>query len=157
MEILLYWIIKAICILLPALYYYHHAKQEQNPKPQSSPAKQARYSQTYLTNPRNRQLQAQLLEILEGDVSTAKQLLQQQRRMFPDRHDNWYLAKVIHNLKHGKDELKDYEAYFRLVTILQGDDAAADRLLLQQRNAYPGKQYGWYLEKVIYDLERDRR
>jgi hypothetical protein len=137
--------------------FFKKMKQAQSYKAESSPQQQPKYSETYLTNPRNRQLQAQLLEILHGDVSTAKQLLLQQRRVFPGRHDNWYLAKVIYNLEQGIDELRDYQMYSRLLGMLQGDDAAAERLLLQQKQACPGKQYGWYLEKIISDLERDRR
>ncbi|MBN3943485.1 MAG: hypothetical protein HWQ40_27470 [Nostoc sp. NMS9] len=169
MEILTYWIFRVInsvpsaawyglCYgLCYALWCDYYTKQEQDHKSKSSPQQQPKYSETYLTNPRNRQLQAQLLDMLQGDVSTAKQLLLQQRQWFPGRHDNWYLAKVIYNLEHGIDELRDWEMYSRLLLMLQGDDAAAERLLLQQRQAYPGKQHGWYLEKIIGDLERDRR
>ncbi|MDZ8135168.1 MAG: hypothetical protein RM049_07665 [Nostoc sp. DedQUE04] len=132
-------------------------QQMQGYKAESSPQQQPKYSNTYLTNPRNRQLQAQLLQILQGDVSTAKQLLLQQRQWFPGRHDNWYLAKVIYNLENGIDELRDYEMYSRLLVMLQGDTAAAERLLMQQRQTYPSKHYGWHLEKIISDLERDRR
>jgi len=41
--------------------------------------------------------------------------------------------------------------------MMQGDVPAAKRLLLQQRRSQPGKPDNWYLEKVIRDLERDRR
>ncbi|MDZ8096400.1 MAG: hypothetical protein RMZ42_31355 [Nostoc sp. DedQUE05] len=160
MEILTYWILQAIIYLLPGICYccyYYYAKQEQDHKSKPSPQRQPKYSNTYLTNPRNRQLQAQLLEMLQGNVSTAKQLLLQQRQWFPGRHDNWYLAKVIYNLEHGIDELRDCEMYSQLLVMLQGDATSAERLLLHASNAYPGKQYGWYLEKVISDLERDRR
>ncbi len=44
-----------------------------------------------------------------------------------------------------------------LLTLLRGDTATAKRLLKQQRQQHPGKSDNWYLEKVIYDLERDRR
>jgi hypothetical protein len=43
-----------------------------------------------------------------------------------------------------------------LLILLKGDVATAKRLLLQQRRRQPGKSDNWYLEKVIYDLERDR-
>jgi hypothetical protein len=43
-----------------------------------------------------------------------------------------------------------------LLTLLKGDVPAAKRLLLQQRRKNPGQSDNWYLEKVIYDLERDR-
>ncbi|MEH1811938.1 MAG: hypothetical protein V7L09_05620 [Nostoc sp.] len=44
-----------------------------------------------------------------------------------------------------------------LLTLLKGDVPAAKRLLIQQRRNAPGQSDNWYLEKVIYDLERDRR
>ena len=44
-----------------------------------------------------------------------------------------------------------------LLILLKGDVPAAKRLLGQQRRNNPGKSDNWYLEKVIYDLERDRR
>lgn len=138
-------------------FFKRMLRQAQNYKVESSPQQQSKYSETYLTNPRNRQLQAQLLQMLQGDVSTAKQLLLEQRQFFPGNHDNWYLVKVIYNLENGIDELRDYEMYSRLLVMLQGDAAAAERLLMQQRQTYPSKHYGWHLEKIIGDLERDRR
>ncbi len=45
----------------------------------------------------------------------------------------------------------------KLLTLLCGDTATAKRLLKQQRQLRPGESDNWYLEKVIYDLERDRR
>ncbi|MHC5595038.1 MAG: hypothetical protein ACYTXC_03570 [Nostoc sp.] len=44
-----------------------------------------------------------------------------------------------------------------LLILLRGDVPAAKRLLTYQRRLNPGKSDNWYLEKVIYDLERDRR
>jgi hypothetical protein len=44
-----------------------------------------------------------------------------------------------------------------LLTLLKGDVVTAKRLLAQQRRKQPGKTDNWYLEKVIFDLERDRR
>ncbi|MEH1981403.1 MAG: hypothetical protein V7L27_19405 [Nostoc sp.] len=44
-----------------------------------------------------------------------------------------------------------------LLTLLKGDVPAAKRLLIQQRRKKPGQTDNWYLEKVIHDLERDRR
>ncbi len=45
----------------------------------------------------------------------------------------------------------------RLLTLVRGDQAAADRLLLQEKQTNPGQTDRWYWEKVIYDLERDRQ
>jgi hypothetical protein len=44
-----------------------------------------------------------------------------------------------------------------LLILLKGDVATAKRLLAQQQRKNPGRSDNWYLEKVIYDLERDRR
>ncbi|AFY48893.1 hypothetical protein Nos7524_3090 [Nostoc sp. PCC 7524] len=44
-----------------------------------------------------------------------------------------------------------------LLTLLKGDVPTAKRLLAQQRRKNPGQSDNWYLEKVIHDLERDRR
>lgn len=46
---------------------------------------------------------------------------------------------------------------YQLIGMLRGDIATAKRLLRQQRYLHPGRSDNWYLEKVIYDLERDRR
>ncbi|KAM3093485.1 hypothetical protein ACKFKG_18910 [Phormidesmis sp. 146-35] len=45
----------------------------------------------------------------------------------------------------------------KLISLLNGDTAAAHRLFdkAQQRN--PGQSNQWYWEKVTWDLERDRR
>ncbi|WP_334983967.1 hypothetical protein [Nostoc sp.] len=45
----------------------------------------------------------------------------------------------------------------RLLILLNGDVTTAERLLKQQRQKHQGQSDTWYLEKVIYDLERDRR
>lgn len=45
----------------------------------------------------------------------------------------------------------------KLLRLLNGDVDAAKRLLKQQKQLHQGKSETWYLEKVIFDLERDRR
>ena len=42
-----------------------------------------------------------------------------------------------------------------LLQAVRGNRALAKRLLKQARHQYPGKSDRWYVEKVIYDLERD--
>jgi uncharacterized protein HemX len=44
----------------------------------------------------------------------------------------------------------------KLLRLLHEDKRAADRLITQASLRYPGKAPDWYVEKVIYDLERDR-
>lgn len=45
----------------------------------------------------------------------------------------------------------------KLINLLNGNRSAAERLLEQTRYKHPGHSENWYWEKVIYDLERDRR
>ncbi len=44
----------------------------------------------------------------------------------------------------------------RIMTLLHEDGDLAMRLLSQVNMKNPGKSIDWYVEKVIYDLERDR-
>ena len=44
----------------------------------------------------------------------------------------------------------------QLLRSLHGDRELAIRLLSQVKTKNPGKPVDWYVEKVIYDLERDR-
>ena len=50
-----------------------------------------------------------------------------------------------------------YELQKKLMTLLHEDRNLAMRLLSQVKMKDPGKSIDWYVEKVIYDLERDRR
>ena len=42
-----------------------------------------------------------------------------------------------------------------LLQATKGDRELAERLLNHARSKYPGKSAHWYLDKVLYDLERD--
>ncbi len=42
-----------------------------------------------------------------------------------------------------------------LLMATKGDRALAQRLLNHVRQKHPGKSQTWYIEKVLYDLERD--
>jgi len=44
----------------------------------------------------------------------------------------------------------------QLLMLLQLDSVTAERLLRHEQNKYPGKSTKWYLEKVIFNLKRDR-
>lgn len=44
----------------------------------------------------------------------------------------------------------------KLLRLLHEDQRVADRLVTQASFKYPDKSSDWYVEKVIYDLERDR-
>lgn len=59
--------------------------------------------------------------------------------------------------KYGIDEPKSPgRLRAHLLLLLEGDVIAIKELLKQQRQQHPGKPNSWYLEKVIYDLERDQ-
>ncbi len=45
----------------------------------------------------------------------------------------------------------------RLIAILGGDTAAAERLVAQARQDYPGMPENWYWERAIAELEREGR
>lgn len=44
-----------------------------------------------------------------------------------------------------------------LIQMLHGDRQAVERLIESARARQPGKPECWYAEKVLHDLERDRR
>ncbi|ARV63122.1 hypothetical protein BZZ01_19920 [Nostocales cyanobacterium HT-58-2] len=73
-----------------------HSSKQHKPKFQS---KLPGWSRTYVTDPKNRQLQRVLKGMLHYDISTARRLLKQQRQLHPGQSDNWYLEKVIHDLE----------------------------------------------------------
>lgn len=44
-----------------------------------------------------------------------------------------------------------------LIARLDGDITTAERLIEQAQQSYPGMSENWYIERVLDDLERDRR
>lgn len=70
----------------------------------------------------------------------------------------YILFKEINKQKRAKRKLRlDTGLNKQLLIMLNGDEKAALRLLRYVRKNNPGKNYVWYQEKVIRDLERDRR
>ena len=68
------------------------------------------------------------------------------------------LLREIKKQKKAKPKHKlDKSLEKQLLTMLSGDKKAALRLLRYARQKNPGQTYLWYYEKVIRDLERDRR
>lgn len=67
--------------------------------PKKPKPRQGKWSSSYRNDPRNRELQHELIGLLRGDIATAKRLLKHQRRLHPGQSDNWYLEKVIHDLE----------------------------------------------------------
>lgn len=45
----------------------------------------------------------------------------------------------------------------KLSRLCAGDRQVAERLLNHLRKKHPGQTEQWYVDKVVYDLERDRR
>jgi hypothetical protein len=63
------------------------------------------------------------------------------------------------NHQHSADEFAPPISQLKnqLVTLLGGDNAGAERLVNQARKTYPNMPEHWYWERVIADVERDRR
>ncbi|NEQ29049.1 MAG: hypothetical protein F6K28_60940 [Microcoleus sp. SIO2G3] len=51
----------------------------------------------------------------------------------------------------------DYgQLWLRLLTLVQFNTPAAERLLANCQHRYPDKSVSWCIEKTLWDLERDR-
>jgi len=55
------------------------------------------------------------------------------------------------------DRITDNQLKNKLIAKLDGDTATAERLIEEAKQNYPGMPESWYCERVIDDLERDRR
>jgi uncharacterized protein HemY len=55
------------------------------------------------------------------------------------------------------EQIADSHLKNRLIAKLNGDVAAAERLIEQAKQNYPGMPDNWYCERVLDDLERDQR
>ena len=70
----------------------------------------------------------------------------------------YFLVQEIQKQKKYKTKYKlDRSLDKQLLIMVRGDRECALRLLRNARKNNPGKSYLWYHEKVIRDLERDRR
>ncbi|MFN6484105.1 MULTISPECIES: ABC transporter permease [unclassified Nostoc] len=56
-----------------------------------------------------------------------------------------------------EEGLSDSYLKNRLIAKLSGDTAAAERLIEQAKETYPGMPENWYCERVLDDLESDRQ
>ncbi|HLO88534.1 MAG TPA: ABC transporter permease [Nostocaceae cyanobacterium] len=56
-----------------------------------------------------------------------------------------------------EEESSDNYLKNRLISRLSGDVAAAERLIEQAKQNYPGMPENWYCERVLDDLDRDQR
>jgi predicted membrane protein len=55
------------------------------------------------------------------------------------------------------EEIPDSNLRNNLIAKLSGDSVAAERLIEQAKQNYPGMPESWYCERVLDDLERDQR
>lgn len=81
----------------------------------------------------------------------------------------FFLAKELQKQKQGKTNNRRHLTHQRanvsipshlqrqLLLMVGGEQATANRLLDNIRSKYPGREEIWYWEKIIADLERDRR
>ncbi|MEH2031334.1 MAG: hypothetical protein V7K67_16995 [Nostoc sp.] len=77
---------------------------------------------------------------------------QEQSQQAPSPHKP--SGKISHSYR---TDPKNRALQADLLALLKNDVPTAKRLLGYQRRLNPGKSDNWYLEKVICDLERDRR
>ena len=54
-----------------------------------------------------------------------------------------------------KNKVSKIKISGKLLQAVKGDRALAQRLLEGAQCKYPNKSHQWYVEKVIYDIERD--
>jgi hypothetical protein len=66
-------------------------------------------------------------------------------------------AKNLVNREYSYPNAVNPEIYDRLVMLLRGDLQCIERLLNSVRLKHPERSEQWYWEKILYDLERDRR
>ncbi len=55
-----------------------------------------------------------------------------------------------------EEDVSDSYLKNRLIARLSGDTVAAERLIEQAKETYPGMPENWYCERVLDDLEGDR-
>ncbi|UBF28331.1 hypothetical protein K9N68_10870 [Kovacikia minuta CCNUW1] len=100
-------------------------------------------------------------KIAPSTVSTPgkalRQLLAQSRSDNPGKSEAWHLKNAQQQAKSQPSNLVDPKQMGQLLERLRGDRSAANRLIENMRSRYPGKSDKWVLDKVMYDLERDRR
>ncbi|MEA5617942.1 hypothetical protein VB711_08835 [Cronbergia sp. UHCC 0137] len=66
-------------------------------------------------------------------------------------------GKSRHSGKTSNSFSNHRKLWHELLSLLRHDRETAERLLRFEQKKNPGKSEKWYLEKVIYDLKRDRR
>jgi hypothetical protein len=75
---------------------------------------------------------------------------------FKRNHSPLLQRSTISSLQ-ANERIPDDRLKNRLISILGGDTAAANRLVDQAKQDYPGMPENWYWERTIADLERERQ
>lgn len=80
------------------------------------------------------------------------QLKRQQSPVLREPTSQPFSQPIREDLTENQDYLKN-----QLISKLSGDVAAAERLIEQAQQNYPGMPENWYCERVLDDLDRDTR
>jgi tetratricopeptide (TPR) repeat protein len=123
------------------------------------------YSQALQLNPNyapayyNRGLVYTLLEEIQNAVSDYQKAVS----IYCEQEDWENYQQVLNSLQKiqtSNPEIKNQKYQIlrqRLLRLVGGQQEIAERLIQQQEYNYPGMSDDWYLQKVIDQLERDRR
>ncbi|MDF5725634.1 MAG: tetratricopeptide repeat protein [Rhizonema sp. PD37] len=94
------------------------------------------------------------------EMQSAIEDYQRAASLFCEKEDWGNYQQVIDSLKkvssHSERKTAPELQRQRLLRLVGGYWEIAQRLIEQAKNQYPGMSEEWYVEKVIYDLERDR-
>lgn len=71
-------------------------------------------------------------------------------------HRDFPRSKTQRGRSLGRPGRANHHLQTKLLKLMHGDRRGAERLIQQARLKYGGKSDDWYVEKVIFDLERDR-
>jgi hypothetical protein len=97
-----------------------------------------------------------------------RQEMAQSLRDNPDRSESWHQQNAQRRIQQrpkqpqkqvasNKTLSVNYSSWNHLLRLLQGSESTAKRLIEGAKLHNPGRSDQWALEKVIFDLERDRR
>ena len=174
-------LVPAVAIVL-AVATLPEPKSKTTRRPQVQPQPQVPQVQPQPTakrpnlNPREEQLSRKLIELVNGDQDAAQWLFYQSKQANPDRDIVWHLEQVIQDIIHyyatqpttplpqpphrqqqvSAQSLKQQELERQLISLLHGDHKTAQRLVQLSLERNGQRNIEWHLDKVIYDLVRDR-
>ena len=169
------WTVIVICTLVPVAAILLAIASRSRPKTARRPQAQPTPKVPKLTQQQDK-LSRQLIGLLNGDHDAAQWLFYQSKQANPDRDMVWHLEQVIQDVKHhyatqptaplpqppqrqqqpAAQSHKQQELERQLISLLHGDHATAQRLLQLSLERNGQRDIVWHLDKVIYDLVRDR-